>query len=137
MGIINATPDSFSDGGMLRTIDAVVVRAETMVAEGADILDVGGESTRPNARSVDADEELGRRAFAASTSSPHTVPASTSSATLLPSPSRAARTCASSSATVPSPNGPQPNLAARKPPSRTRRAFSKVSCGVSPNNCDA
>lgn len=60
MGIINATPDSFSDGGMLRTIDAVVVRAETMVAEGADILDVGGESTRPNARSVDADEELHR-----------------------------------------------------------------------------
>jgi len=60
MGIINATPDSFSDGGLLRTIDAAVARGETMVAEGADILDVGGESTRPQARAVDAAEELHR-----------------------------------------------------------------------------
>ncbi|HKP14816.1 MAG TPA: dihydropteroate synthase [Gemmatimonadaceae bacterium] len=60
MGIINATPDSFSDGGLLRGIDDAVARAEEMVAEGADILDVGGESTRPQARAVDADEELQR-----------------------------------------------------------------------------
>ena len=60
MGIINATPDSFSDGGLLQTMDAAVARAETLVAEGADILDVGGESTRPQARAVDADEELER-----------------------------------------------------------------------------
>lgn len=60
MGILNATPDSFSDGGLLRTIDGAVARAETMVAEGADILDVGGESTRPQAKAIDADEELRR-----------------------------------------------------------------------------
>jgi dihydropteroate synthase len=60
MGILNATPDSFSDGGLLRTIDAAVARAEAMVAEGADILDVGGESTRPHAHAVDAEEELRR-----------------------------------------------------------------------------
>jgi dihydropteroate synthase len=60
MGILNATPDSFSDGGLLRTVDAAVARAETMVAEGADILDVGGESTRPQAHAVDADEERRR-----------------------------------------------------------------------------
>jgi dihydropteroate synthase len=60
MGILNATPDSFSDGGLLRTVGAAVARAETMVAEGADILDVGGESTRPQAHAVDADEERRR-----------------------------------------------------------------------------
>ena len=60
MGILNATPDSFSDGGLLRTIDAAVARAEELVAEGADILDVGGESTRPQARAVAVDEERHR-----------------------------------------------------------------------------
>ena len=60
MGILNVTPDSFSDGGTLRSVEEAVARAESMLAEGADILDVGGESTRPNARSVDADEELRR-----------------------------------------------------------------------------
>jgi dihydropteroate synthase len=60
MGIMNATPDSFSDGGLLTTIDAALARAETLVAEGADILDVGGESTRPQAQPVDAAEESQR-----------------------------------------------------------------------------
>jgi dihydropteroate synthase len=60
MGIINVTPDSFSDGGTLRGTDDAVARAETQLAEGADILDVGGESTRPHAMGVDADEELRR-----------------------------------------------------------------------------
>ena len=60
MGIVNVTPDSFSDGGTLRGVDDAVARAERLVSEGADILDVGGESTRPSARGVDADEELRR-----------------------------------------------------------------------------
>jgi dihydropteroate synthase len=60
MGIVNVTPDSFSDGGQLPTVDAAISRAETLVHEGADILDVGGESTRPRAEAVDAEEELRR-----------------------------------------------------------------------------
>jgi dihydropteroate synthase len=60
MGIVNVTPDSFSDGGALRSVDDAVARAETLVAEGADILDIGGESTRPRAKVVDADEEMQR-----------------------------------------------------------------------------
>jgi dihydropteroate synthase len=60
MGIINATPDSFSDGGTLRGVDDALARGEAMVAEGADILDVGGESTRPNTHGIDAGEELRR-----------------------------------------------------------------------------
>src|SRR5687768_8672079 len=58
MGIVNVTPDSFSDGGTLRSVDDAVARAEQLASEGADILDVGGESTRPSAQGVDADEEL-------------------------------------------------------------------------------
>ena len=60
MGIVNVTPDSFSDGGTLRGVDDAVARAETQLAEGADILDVGGESTRPHADTVAADEEARR-----------------------------------------------------------------------------
>jgi dihydropteroate synthase len=60
MGIVNVTPDSFSDGGALRSVDDAVAHAETQLAEGADILDVGGESTRPRAEGVDADEEVRR-----------------------------------------------------------------------------
>jgi dihydropteroate synthase len=60
MGILNVTPDSFSDGGQLHGIDAVLRRAETMLADGADILDIGGESTRPGAMPVDAAEESRR-----------------------------------------------------------------------------
>jgi dihydropteroate synthase len=60
MGIVNVTPDSFSDGGLLQSVDDAVVRAERLVAEGADILDVGGESTRPHAEGVSLDEEMRR-----------------------------------------------------------------------------
>jgi dihydropteroate synthase len=60
MGILNATPDSFSDGGTLRDIDDALARADSMLAEGADILDVGGESTRPNATPVGEAEERER-----------------------------------------------------------------------------
>ena len=60
MGIINVTPDSFSDGGTLRSTDDAIARAEAQLAEGADILDVGGESTRPHAQGVDVDEEMQR-----------------------------------------------------------------------------
>jgi dihydropteroate synthase len=60
MGIVNVTPDSFSDGGTLRGVDDAVARAERQLAEGADILDVGGESTRPHADAVAAEEEARR-----------------------------------------------------------------------------
>ncbi|MEX0935897.1 MAG: dihydropteroate synthase [Gemmatimonadota bacterium] len=60
MGILNLTPDSFSDGGELSTLEGAVERGERMVAEGAGILDVGGESTRPGADLVDPDEEIDR-----------------------------------------------------------------------------
>ncbi|HEY6780311.1 MAG TPA: dihydropteroate synthase [Thermoleophilaceae bacterium] len=58
MGIVNVTPDSFSDGGLFLDPDAAVAHGLQLVAEGAAILDVGGESTRPGAASVGADEEL-------------------------------------------------------------------------------
>lgn len=60
MGILNVTPDSFSDGGEAATVTAAVRRARRMIAEGAAIVDVGGESTRPGASPVPQDEELGR-----------------------------------------------------------------------------
>lgn len=60
MGILNITPDSFSDGGALYSLDAVRQRAEEMLENGADILDIGGESTRPNAAEVSVQEELDR-----------------------------------------------------------------------------
>ena len=60
MGVLNATPDSFSDGGSLLTIDDAVRRAEEQVEAGATILDVGGESTRPGAAPVDSETEIAR-----------------------------------------------------------------------------
>jgi len=60
MGILNLTPDSFSDGGTLPTLEAVLRRAEWLVARGADLLDLGGESTRPGAEPVSVAEELDR-----------------------------------------------------------------------------
>ena len=60
MGILNLTPDSFSDGGRYRGVDAALVRAREMVEEGAAIVDVGGESTRPGAEPVGEAEELER-----------------------------------------------------------------------------
>jgi dihydropteroate synthase len=60
MGVLNVTPDSFSDGGAFLDPDAAVAQAERMVAEGAAIIDIGGESTRPGALAVPSDEELRR-----------------------------------------------------------------------------
>jgi len=60
MGILNVTPDSFSDGGRFVAPDAAIRQAEVMVSAGAAIIDVGGESTRPGARSVSEQEELDR-----------------------------------------------------------------------------
>ena len=60
MGIVNATPDSFSDGGLYLHRDAALAHARQLIAEGADILDVGGESTRPGARPVSIQEEMDR-----------------------------------------------------------------------------
>ena len=60
MGVLNVTPDSFSDGGRYDTLESAVARARQMVSEGADIIDVGGESTRPGARPVELKEELRR-----------------------------------------------------------------------------
>ncbi|GAU83363.1 dihydropteroate synthase [Bosea sp. BIWAKO-01] len=60
MGVVNVTPDSFSDGGMLKSADEAIAHAETLIAEGADIVDIGGESTRPGHAEVDAETERAR-----------------------------------------------------------------------------
>jgi dihydropteroate synthase len=60
MGVLNVTPDSFSDGGEFFTTEKAVEQGKRMAAEGAQIIDVGGESTRPGAEEVSADEELAR-----------------------------------------------------------------------------
>ncbi|MFD0698936.1 dihydropteroate synthase [Paenibacillus sp. GCM10027628] len=60
MGILNVTPDSFSDGGQYLSIETAVQRARQMIAEGADIIDIGGESTRPGSALVTEEEELRR-----------------------------------------------------------------------------
>ena len=60
MGILNATPDSFSDGGKFNKVEIAVERAKEMVANGADIIDIGGESTRPGFAAVPLEEELER-----------------------------------------------------------------------------
>lgn len=60
MGILNVTPDSFSDGGLAFACDQAIARGQAMVAAGADILDIGGESTRPGAAPVGAEEEQRR-----------------------------------------------------------------------------
>ena len=60
MAVLNITPDSFSDAGRLIGLDAALTHAERLLGEGADVLDIGGESTRPGAESVSVDEEIGR-----------------------------------------------------------------------------
>jgi dihydropteroate synthase len=60
MGVLNVTPDSFSDGGRFERVDAAIARAVQMVAAGVDIIDIGGESTKPGALPVDAATELAR-----------------------------------------------------------------------------
>ncbi|MFJ6024908.1 dihydropteroate synthase [Brevundimonas sp. NPDC092305] len=62
MGIVNTTPDSFSDGGRLTSVEAAVAHGLSLVEQGADILDIGGESTRPGAEPVGVDEEIARTA---------------------------------------------------------------------------
>lgn len=60
MGILNITPDSFSDGGEFHTLDAALVQAQKLVEAGADIIDIGGQSTRPGAAQIPLEEELYR-----------------------------------------------------------------------------
>ncbi|HYW70487.1 MAG TPA: dihydropteroate synthase [Pyrinomonadaceae bacterium] len=60
MGVLNVTPDSFSDGGQFLTLDGALAHAEQMIIDGAHIIDIGGESTRPGSNFVSADEELCR-----------------------------------------------------------------------------
>ena len=60
MGILNVTPDSFSDGGKFNQMDAALYRVEEMIREGADIIDVGGESTRPGYEQISEEEEIAR-----------------------------------------------------------------------------
>ncbi|MDM7922382.1 MAG: dihydropteroate synthase [Pyrinomonadaceae bacterium] len=60
MGILNVTPDSFSDGGRYTDIDRALAHAERMIAEGADIIDIGGESTRPGSEPVSPEDEVAR-----------------------------------------------------------------------------
>lgn len=60
MGIINATPDSFYSGSRQQSLDAVLVQAEKMIKEGATVLDIGGQSTRPGSEKINADEEAAR-----------------------------------------------------------------------------
>src|SRR5688500_12290299 len=60
MGIVNVTPDSFSDGGLFLDAEAAIEHGRELAAQGADVLDIGGESTRPGAEAVSAEEELRR-----------------------------------------------------------------------------
>lgn len=60
MGVLNVTPDSFSDGGQYQRLESALDRAEQMISEGVDIIDIGGESSRPGAPSVPLEEELQR-----------------------------------------------------------------------------
>ena len=60
MGILNVTPDSFSDGGKFNNIESAIKQAKKMVDEGADIIDIGGESTRPSSKEINEEEEINR-----------------------------------------------------------------------------
>ena len=60
MGILNVTPDSFSDGGQFLSLDQALAHAEQMIADGADIIDIGGESTRPGGEPVSVEDEIAR-----------------------------------------------------------------------------
>src|SRR5688572_8081338 len=60
MGVLNVTPDSFSDGGRHATLESAIAHGKALIAEGADILDIGGESTRPGAQAVPLDDERRR-----------------------------------------------------------------------------
>src|SRR5258708_33250661 len=71
MGVVNVTPDSFSDGGRYLDHAAAIAHGQALIAEGADVIDVGGESTRPGADEVPAEEELRRVLPVGEALSPH------------------------------------------------------------------
>ncbi len=89
MGILNVTPDSFSDGGRFFALDKAIEHALAMVAEGADIIDIGGESTRPNAAVIGEAEEL-RRVIPVISALRQTSPVAISIDTMKPAVARAA-----------------------------------------------
>ena len=60
MGILNVTPDSFSDGGQFNSLDAAIAQGKRMIDEGVDIIDIGGESTRPGSKRVSSGEQIER-----------------------------------------------------------------------------
>ena len=60
MGILNVTPDSFSDGGQYLKLDDALRRTEELISDGADIIDIGGESTRPGHQQISVEEEINR-----------------------------------------------------------------------------
>jgi dihydropteroate synthase len=60
MGILNITPDSFADGGKYNNFESAIRRGQEMIAEGVDIIDIGGESTKPGAERITLEEELER-----------------------------------------------------------------------------
>src|SRR5258706_1437842 len=60
MGVLNVTPDSFSDGGRFAAVEAAVAHADRLASAGADLIDIGGESTRPGASRVDSSEQIRR-----------------------------------------------------------------------------
>ena len=79
MGILNVTPDSFSDGGRFKQIDLALGHARDMVADGATLIDIGGESTRPGHAPVSVEEEIARiRPFVERLAREVTVPIGTS-----------------------------------------------------------
>ena len=89
MGVVNATPDSFSDGGRFLDLEAGLAHARNLIAQGADILDIGGESTRPGAAPVSAQEEIDRVVpLIAAIAAEHPVPLSID--TMKPAVARAA-----------------------------------------------
>ena len=94
MGVINVTPDSFSDGGRFDDLSTAILQARRLIAQGADLLDIGGESTRPGATPVSEDQELDRvipliRAIRAESAIPISID------TMKPAIARAAVTCCS------------------------------------------
>lgn len=76
MGILNTTPDSFSDGGLFNSTEKALARAREMIAEKVDIIDIGGESTRPGAERISDEEERSRTIPTISALAPHHVPIS-------------------------------------------------------------
>src|SRR5438876_764292 len=70
MGVLNVTPDSFSDGGRFASVESAIGQAEKLAADGADLIDIGGESTRPGSQRIDPHEQI-RRIVPVLQSAPH------------------------------------------------------------------